>query len=437
MSNRPPARSPSVARALKTEQPMVRFRGEAGPVCPSQIVRGPGRQRCDVTQNIIPRPRLRARLETALRRSRIVALLGPRQCGKTTMARAIAVEATAEYFDLEAPADEARLGNPMLALEPLGGLLVIDEVQRMPELFPVLRVLADRQPLPARFLLLGSASPDLIRGVSESLAGRVEFVEMEGFTPDDIGVENARRLWLRGGSPLSYLSGTEEDSFIWRESFIRTFLERDLRNLGSEVSPQLLRRFWTMLAHYHGQRWNGAELAGSLGVSAMTTRRHLDLLTRAFMVRQVPPWFENLKKRQVKAPKVYIRDTGLLHALLGIESMAGLEGHPKLGASWEGFALGLIMHHVRERDAYYWAVHSGPELDLLLIRGASRFGFEFRCADAPRQTSSMRTAIADLKLDRLFVVYPGTASYALGDKIEVVSVRELDRVVTACGLVRT
>ncbi|MBM4046363.1 MAG: ATP-binding protein, partial [Planctomycetes bacterium] len=339
--------------------------------------------------------------------------------------------------DLEKPADAARLGNPMLALEPLSGLVIIDEVQRRPDLFPVLRVLADRRPLPARFLLLGSASPDLIQGVSESLAGRVEFVEMGGFVPADVGHDQTRRLWLRGGLPLSYLSETDEDSFVWRENFIRTFLERDLGAWGLDVSPQVLRRFWSMLAHYHGQRWNGSELAASLGVSAMTTRRHLDLLTGAFMVRQLPPWFENLRKRQVKAPKVYIRDTGLLHALLGIRSASDLMGHPKLGASWEGFALELVMRSVRERDAYFWAVHSGPELDLLVVSGARRVGFEFKWADAPGLTPSMQTALADLKLDRLYVVYPGTLAYALENRVEVAPIQELDRILDASSVRRT
>jgi len=386
---------------------------------------------------LIPRPLLGEAIKTALGRSRIVALLGPRQCGKTTMAQMLSEAVAATYFDLEKPADAARLGNPMLALEPLSGLVIIDEVQRRPDLFPVLRVLADRRPLPARFLLLGSASPDLIQGVSESLAGRVEFVEMGGFVPADVGHDQTRRLWLRGGLPLSYLSETDEDSFVWRENFIRTFLERDLGAWGLDVSPQVLRRFWSMLAHYHGQRWNGSELAASLGVSAMTTRRHLDLLTGAFMVRQLPPWFENLRKRQVKAPKVYIRDTGLLHALLGIRSASDLMGHPKLGASWEGFALELVMRSVRERDAYFWAVHSGPELDLLVVSGARRVGFEFKWADAPGLTPSMQTALADLKLDRLYVVYPGTLAYALENRVEVAPIQELDRILDASSVRRT
>jgi predicted AAA+ superfamily ATPase len=366
----------------------------------------------------------------------LVTLLGPRQCGKTTLARALAETRKSEYFDLERPADIARLENPELVLKPLRGLVILDEVQRMPGLFPVLRVLADRRPLPARFLLLGSVSPDLVRGISETLAGRVEFIELEGFTPGDVGWEKIRRLWLRGGLPLSYLSRNNEDSYVWRENFIRTFLERDLRNLGSEVSPQTMRRFWNMLAHYHGQRWNGNELAASLGVSAMTTRRYLDLLTGAFMVRQLPPWFENLKKRQVKAPKVYIRDSGLLHALLGVESTADLEGHPKLGASWEGFALGLILRQIRERDAHFWAVHAGPEVDLFVSRGPKRFGFEFKWADAPRISSSMKTALEDLNLHRLYVVYPGTAGYPLEDRIEVVPISELDRVLAESKLTR-
>jgi len=360
-----------------------------------------------------------------LARSPVVSVLGPRQSGKTTLAREIASEREATIFDLEDPRALARLENPVSALESLSGLVVIDEVQRSPQLFPLLRVLADRDPLPARFLILGSASPQLVRGISESLAGRAAFVDVAGFDLSEVGPASFRRLWMRGGFPRSFLAPGEKASFEWRSDFVRTFLERDVPQLGISIPAATLRRFWTMLAHLHGQVWNAAELARSLGSSEGTARRYLDLLTSVFLVRQLPPWFENLGKRQVKSPKVYVRDSGLLHALLGLEDRPALESHPKLGASWEGFAIEQLLRIAGERDAYFWATHAGAELDLLLFSGGKRVGVEFKVGDTPRPTRSMRTAMDDLGLDRLLVVHPGRDSFPLEDRIEAVSILHL------------
>jgi predicted AAA+ superfamily ATPase len=374
---------------------------------------------------MIPRPNLVRRVKSALRRSPAVVLLGPRQCGKTTLARGIAAERRCEYFDLEDPRDLAQLESPMLALEPLRGLVVIDEVQRRPELFPVLRVLIDRPGARAKFLLLGSASPHVVRDVSESLAGRVALVDMSGFDVREIGAENYRRLWLRGGLPRSYLARSHAASRQWRDSFIRTFLERDIPQLGIAIPAATLRRFWMMVAHYHGQVWNAAEFARSLGQGEKPARRYLDLLSGAFVVRQLPPWFENISKRQVKSPKVYVRDSGLLHALLGLETQRDLLGHPKLGASWEGFALEQVLAVTGAEKAYCWATYSGAEIDLVVFRGARRVGFEFKCTDAPRMTRSIRAAMESLHLDRVYVVYPGEKSYAMAEKVEAVSLLDL------------
>jgi predicted AAA+ superfamily ATPase len=364
-------------------------------------------------------------VRTALKRSRIVALLGPRQCGKTTMARLLVRPDSLNYFDLEDPQSLARLDEPATALRPLKGLIVIDEIQRWPDLFPLLRVLADRRPLPARFLILGSASPDLLRQSSETLAGRVETVQLEGFRLADLGAASEMRHWLRGGFPLSFTARTEANSLAWRRQFLQTFLERDLAQLGIQIPAVALRRFWNMVAHYHGQIWNAAELARALAVNESTVRRYLDLMTGVLMVRQLPPWFENLGKRQVKAPKVYVRDSGLLHALLGVGNQRDLEHHPKVGASWEGYAVEEVLKAVRPDDAYFWATHSGAEIDLLLFKGARRIGIECKRADAPRLTPSMRIALEDLKLDRLLVVYPGERRYPLGKRVEVMPLAEL------------
>ncbi len=364
-------------------------------------------------------------VRTALKRSRVVALLGPRQCGKTTLARQFVPADSLNYFDLEDPQGLARLTEPDTALRPLKRLVVIDEIQRRPDLFPLLRVLADRKPLPARFLILGSASPDLLRQSSESLAGRLETVLLEGFRLADLGAKAQTRHWLRGGFPLSFTARTDVDSFAWRRQFLQTFLERDMPQLGVTISALALRRFWNMVAHYHGQIWNAAELARALALNESTVRRYLDLMSGVFMVRQLPPWFENLGKRQVKAPKVYVRDSGLLHALLGIGNRRDLEYHPKVGASWEGYAVEEVLKALRPGEAYYWATHQGAEIDLVLFKRGRRIGVECKRMDAPVLTPSMRIALADLKLDELHVVYPGEKRYALTRKVEVVPLTEL------------
>ena len=366
-----------------------------------------------------------ALVRTALRRSRVVALLGPRQCGKTTLAREFVPPNSLNYFDLEDPQSLARLSQPDTALRPLKGVVVIDEVQHRPELFALLRVLADRKPLPARFLVLGSAAPELLRQSSETLAGRLETIPLEGFRLGDLGRRAQGRLWLRGGFPLAYVAKTEANSLAWRRQFLQTFLERDIPQLDIQIPALALRRFWNMLAHYHAQTWNGAELARALSVSEPTVRRYLDLLTGVFMLRQLPPWFENLGKRQVKAPKVFVRDSGLLHALLGIADQRGLELHPKVGASWEGFAIEEILKALRPDDAYYWATHQGAEIDLVLFKHGRRLGVECKRMDAPTLTPSMRIALHDLKLDRLVVAYPGDRRYSLGDRVEVIPLVEL------------
>jgi predicted AAA+ superfamily ATPase len=368
----------------------------------------------------IKRSAVEATLQAALARSRAVALIGPRQIGKTTLARALAPAASPNYFDLEDPRDLERLGEPMTALEPLRGLVVIDEIQRRPDLFPVLRVLIDRDDRPGQYLILGSASPALLRQSSESLAGRLEVIELDGLSLSETGVAALEKRWWRGGFPRSFVAGNDADSRAWRESFIRLTVERDLPALGLGAPPAAVRRFWSMLAHYHGQIWNAAEPARSLGVSEGTVRRYLDFLTDAYLVRKLQPWHENLGKRQVKSPKVYIRDSGLLHALLRLGTPAEVMAHPKAGASWEGFLLEQALHHARPDEAYFWATHQGAELDLLMLKYGRRIGVEIKRADAPRLTPSMRIAMSDLKLDRLLVLYPGAKSYRLAPGIDVV-----------------
>jgi len=356
-------------------------------------------------------------IQTALGRSRVVALVGPRQSGKTTLARQLVPADSLNYFDLEDLTSLARLQEPMTALRDLRGLVIIDEIQRRPDLFPILRLLCDRDPLPARFLILGSASPDLVRSSSESLAGRVETVAISGFSLAELGVEMQSRHWLRGGFPLSFLAASETDSLAWRKNFVQMFLERDLPQWGVRIPAAVLLRFWTMLAHYHGQTWKTAELARSLGVSEPTARHYLDVLEGVFMVRVLQPWFANLKKRQVKAPKVYFRDSGLLHYLLGIHSELDLHTHPKSGASWEGYVIEEVLKATMPDEAYYWATHGGAELDLLLLKDGRRIGVECKRVDAPRLTPSMRLALEDLELDRLFVIYPGNLAYPIADKV--------------------
>jgi len=389
---------------------------------------------------MIRRPQVLSQIRRGLSRSRVVGLIGPRQCGKTTLARQIVPSNSLNYFDLEDPASIARLAEPMTALAPLRGVVVIDEVQRRPDLFPVLRVLADRKPLPARFLILGSASPELLRQSSESLAGRLETIPLSGFSLAEVGAKALERHWQRGGFPLSYLARSQADSVAWRRQFIQTFLERDLPQLGVTIPASAVLRFWTMLAHYHGQRWNAAEPARSLGVSEPTVKRYLDLLTGLFMVRQLHPWHENLKKRQVKAPKVYLRDTGVLHQLLGIRTERELLAHPKCGASWEGHAIEETLKAVQPDEAYFWATHTGAELDLLLFKGARRLGVEVKRADAPTLTPSMRIALHDLRLDHLTVLYPGTRCYPLAECVDVVPLAALAKggveVLRCSGMVR-
>ena len=375
---------------------------------------------------MIDRDQAMQRVRASFRVHPAVAIEGPRQCGKTTLARAIAAtEPTVAYFDLESAVDRQKLGTPEQTLARLRGLVVIDEAQRMPEIFPPLRVLLDRAGTPARFLMTGSASPQLVRGVSETLAGRIGIVDLGGFDLGEVGSDNLRRLWLRGGFPRSYLAVDEPASTTWRNSFVRTFLERDLPQLGITIPADTLRRFWTMAAHYHGQVWNAAEFARSLGADEKTARKYLDILAGAFMVRILPPWFENLKKRQVKAPKIYVRDTGLLHTLHKIATEDDLAGHPKLGASWEGFVIEQIVRRFDARDAYFWGTHNGAELDLLVMVHGKRQGFEIKYADAPGVTKSMRIALEDLKLTHLWVIYPGSERYVLDERITVVPASQI------------
>lgn len=374
---------------------------------------------------MIPRTRWLAAIRASLKRSRVTALVGPRQAGKTTLARAILPVDSPAYFDLEDPRSLARLGEPMTALTPLKGVVVIDEIQRRPDLFPVLRVLADRRPARARFLILGSASPDLLRQSSETLAGRIETIILSGFGLEELGDGAIRTLWRRGSFPSAWLARSEAASFAWRQQFVQTFLERDLPQLGIAIPAETLRRFWTMLAHYHGGVWNAAEAARSLGVAEPTARRYLDLLTGLFMVRQLRPWHENLQKRQVKSPKVYLRDSGLLHALLGLRTERDLLSHPKVGASWEGFAIEEVLKVMQPDGAYFWATHTGAELDLLLFHGRRRLGVEVKFQDAPRLTPSIRVALEDLKLDHLVVFYPGDVRYTLHERVTVTPLADL------------
>jgi hypothetical protein len=374
---------------------------------------------------MLERTALHDTVRAALARSPAVALVGPRQVGKTTLARGLLGPASPNWFDLEDPRAAAQLAEPMTALQGLGGLVVIDEVQHAPELFKVLRVLIDRTDSPARFLLLGSASPSLLRQSSESLAGRLEVIEAGGFTLAETGAAQAAALWWRGGFPRSFTAADDAASRIWRREYIRTVVERDLPQLGLNVPAPALLRFWSMLAHYHGQTWNVADPARSLGVNESTVRRYLDWLTQAYLVRQLPPWFANLGKRQVKAPKIYLRDSGVLHELLGIADPAALARHPRSGASWEGFALDQVLRIARPDQAYFWATHAGAELDLLMIKDGRRVGVGFKRADAPRMTPSMRIARDDLALDALYVVYPGDRRYALADKVEAVPLAAL------------
>ena len=376
---------------------------------------------------MIPRPHALDRIARVFRIHPTAVLLGPRQCGKTTLARVIAERELCTYFDLENPVDIRRLSAPMSAMEGLSGLVIIDEVQRRPDLFELLRVLADRPLNTARFLVLGSASPHLVKGASESLAGRIGFIDLSGFDLREVGMDNRVPLWIRGGFPRSFLAPDDAASIAWREDFIRTFLERDIPQLGITIPAETIRRFWTMVAHYHGRIWNAAQFARSLGTSENTARRYLDILAGAYMVRILPPWFENIRKRQVKAPKTYIRDSGIFHALLQLYTFEDLQGHPQLGASWEGFALEHVIGALETRNAYFWATHAGAELDLFVMVKGKRYGFEFTYADAPGRSRSMHIAIQDLGLEHLWVIYPGHQEYSLDNKISVIPIDSIPR----------
>lgn len=380
---------------------------------------------------MIARPLHVERLAALARRNPVTAILGARQVGKTTLARQVAAacDEPAHRFDLDEPADLARLGDPHLALSGLAGLVIIDEVQRRPDLFRALRPLADRPNRPARFLVLGSASPELLNQSAESLAGRIAYYELPGFSVTEVGAAALVPLWGRGGFPRSFLAESDTASYDWRRNFIRTFLERDLAELGIRIRSETLRRFWTMIAHYHGQVWNGAELARAFGIAGTTVRHYLDTLSAALALRQLQPWHENVGKRQVKSPKVFVADSGLMHALLGLESDDDLQGHPKVGASWEGFAGGEVMTHLgaRREECFFWATHAGAELDLLVVRGRRRRAFEFKYTSAPTVTRSMHVAMADLGLPRLDVIHAGTAAFEMAPGIHAIPLAELAR----------
>ncbi len=378
-------------------------------------------------RSMLPRTALEDAVRRALGRSRGVVLVGPRQAGKSTLAQRFLQRDSPRYFDLEYPLHAQRLEEPGQVLEGLDGLVVLDEVQRQPALFPLLRVLMDRSDAPGQYLLLGSASPALARQAGESLLGRIETIEVGGFHLEEIcggadgwRPELADALWLRGGFPRSWLARSDEDSFAWRQEAIAQHVQSDLPQFGLNVAAPAMLRFWTMLAHYHGQVWSAADPARSLGVSEPTIRRYLDILTQTMMVRQLQPWHENLGKRQVKAPKIYFRDTGLLHALMDVRTMPQLLTHPRAGASWEGFALEQVLRIAQPQQAFFWATHQGAKLDLLMLRGERRIGVEFKRADVPRVTPSMRIAIEDLRLDALYVVYPGAQRFTLAHGIEAV-----------------
>ena len=380
---------------------------------------------------MVDRPLELEALDRLLRRFPVVGIIGARQVGKTTLARDFAARTGKKvvYYDLENPEDLARLTDPMLVLKQHKGVIIIDEVQRMPGLFPVLRVLADRPGRPAQFLILGSASPAMLRQSSETLAGRIAYRRLNGFSLAEVGGDEHLRLWVRGGFPRSYLARTLEDSCEWRHEFIRTFLERDLPQLGINIRSAALQRFWSMLAHYHGQIWNASEFARSFGVSDNTVRNYLDVLSAALVVRQLPPWHENISKRQVKSPKVYITDSGILHTLLNQRTRHDLEGHPKVGASWEGFAVEQIINRIQARpeECYFWSTYSGAELDLLVVRGRRRIGFEIKRTVSPKITPSMRQALKDLRLQRIEVIHAGEDTFPLEAKIRAVS---LSRILT-------
>lgn len=379
--------------------------------------------------SMINRPLELHTLLKLLKANPVVGVLGARQVGKTTLARLLQKQIKSEthYYDLENPEDAAQFHEPMLLLKPLKGVIIIDEIQRIPGLFQILRVLADRKNISSRFLVLGSASPVLLRQSSESLAGRIAYHELKGFSMEEVGIFNHEKLWLRGGFPKSYLLLSLAQSHDWRQNFIKTFLERDLPQLGSQIQSTTLRRFWSMLAHYHGQIWNASEFGRSFGVADTTVRNYLDLFTAALVMRQLQPWHENIRKRQVKSPKVYFVDSGLLHTILNIRTQSDLLGHPKIGASWEGFAIEQIRHHLgaNQEECFFWATHSGAELDLFVIRGKKRLGFEIKRTSSPRVTSSMSSALKNLNLKSLDVIHAGDKTFPLAKNIRAVSMQRL------------
>lgn len=377
----------------------------------------------------IPRTKALKELNHKLKGFPIVAILGPRQCGKTTLANQFAASKPnkkVHFFDLEDPRDLARLENPALALEPLSGVIVIDEVQHMTELFPVLRVLADTKK-DAKFLILGSASPRLMKRGSETLAGRVAFLELGGFSLNILKTQDMRKLWTRGGFPRSFLARSEAASFEWRENFVRTYLERDIPNLGIQIPTKTLKRFWLMLSHYHGQLLNASELGKSFGAADTTIQRYLDILSSTYLIRQLQPWFYNTKKRLIKRPKIFFRDSGIFHNLIGIANLDQLYIHPKLGASWEGFALEQVIQHfsLNEDEVFFWGVHTGANLDLLFRKKGKFWGVEVKYNEAPTRTKSMISAIDELSLEHLWVIYPGKETYKLDKKITAVGIHNL------------
>ncbi len=378
---------------------------------------------------LLPRLTQLKRIMHALQQYPVVAIIGARQVGKTTLTYAVeqAYDGSIHRFDLEDPEDLARLDEPKLALQDLNGLIIIDEIQRKPELFPLLRVLVDRPGRSTQFLILGSASPKLLKQSSESLAGRISYQTLTGFSLDEIQKTDSQKLWLRGGFPKSFLASSDKSSLVWRKDFIRTFLERDIPQLGFSIPALTLGRFWNMLAHYHAQIWNGSELARAFGISQPSVKRYVDLLSDSSVVWQLKPWYQNISKRQVKSPKVYLADSGILHSLLGVGNLADLEKHPKIGASWEGFVLGEILYHLNipAQEAYFWATHAGAELDLLVFIDGKPVGFEIKRTVSPQISPSMRTSIVDLKLEQLFVVHAGEHAFSMHEKIHAIPMNQL------------